>query len=311
MAISSEHNVKVLPVLQAVAELGSLTAAAKRLLVSQPYVSHLIGDTERQLGVQLVERSKKPATLTAAGRYYCDGLARLAQDADKLSWQMAALAAHRAGSLTVGFGETSTVRAMVALITAFSQRCAGYHLDVHEQASWTVFHEMLAGNADAYLGVEPALHLPVYRHCFSRKKVALVGPRTADLPPRISELSQLRFLTDQPVITYDPSSVLDQYMRRLFEQAEVPVRAQVQLLNVNTVQQLAARGAAWALVPVDRPLALSPQAAIIPVAPELLSLPVVIACKKGQETRPELDCLISTVEDVHVGLADQSEVPSY
>ncbi|WP_461225553.1 LysR family transcriptional regulator [Lacticaseibacillus suihuaensis] len=302
MGIANEHTVKIRPVLQAVAELGSLTAAAKHLLVSQPYISHLIADTEKQLGVQLVDRSRKPATLTYAGRFYLDGLDNLEQSADKLAWHMAAIAQHREGNLTVGFGETSTVRAIVGLIAAFAQRSAGYHLDVHENTSWAVFKEMLDGHCDAYLGVEPALHMPVFTDVFARKTMALVGPRTTGLPARITELADLRFLTDRTVVTYDPTSVLDQYMRQLFERAEVPLRSQIQLLNVNTIQQLAARGTAWALVPVDRPLTLSPQAAIIPIDPALMSLPVVVACKKGHERRPEIQSLIAEVHSVAAAL---------
>lgn len=52
----------------AVAEAGSFTAAARRLGVGQPAVSHAVARLESALGVEVMERSTRGLTLTAAGR---------------------------------------------------------------------------------------------------------------------------------------------------------------------------------------------------------------------------------------------------
>ncbi len=52
----------------AVAESGSFTAAARRLGVGQPATSHAVARLESALGAQLLERSTRGLTLTAAGR---------------------------------------------------------------------------------------------------------------------------------------------------------------------------------------------------------------------------------------------------
>ncbi len=51
-----------------VVEQGSFTAAARRLNLSQPAVSIQIRDLEDRCGVQLIERSGRRPTLTAAGQ---------------------------------------------------------------------------------------------------------------------------------------------------------------------------------------------------------------------------------------------------
>lgn len=54
----------------AVARCGSVTAAAEELVVTQPSVSAAVAALERELGVQLMERSGRHLVPTAAGRAY-------------------------------------------------------------------------------------------------------------------------------------------------------------------------------------------------------------------------------------------------
>jgi DNA-binding transcriptional LysR family regulator len=63
-----EVNLRQLEYFVAIAERGSLTAAADALLVSQPSLSQQIRALERELGGELVERLPRGVRLTAAGQ---------------------------------------------------------------------------------------------------------------------------------------------------------------------------------------------------------------------------------------------------
>ena len=57
----------------AVAEEGSFTAAARRVHITQQVLSTQIQQLETILGVQLLERSSRGASVTAAGASFLDG----------------------------------------------------------------------------------------------------------------------------------------------------------------------------------------------------------------------------------------------
>jgi DNA-binding transcriptional LysR family regulator len=60
-------DLRALQVFEAVCTTGSMTAAARRFGMTQPAVSHTIGELERSLGVGLIDRRLRPLGLTPAG----------------------------------------------------------------------------------------------------------------------------------------------------------------------------------------------------------------------------------------------------
>ena len=59
-----------LKVFETVAELGSFTAAARKLGISQPAVSQHINELEKQMQTKLVARSRAEVSLTDDGRKF-------------------------------------------------------------------------------------------------------------------------------------------------------------------------------------------------------------------------------------------------
>jgi DNA-binding transcriptional LysR family regulator len=59
-----------LETLLAVVDRGAFTAASEQLHRSQSRVSAHIAALERDLGVRLIDRTRRPATLTAAGKVF-------------------------------------------------------------------------------------------------------------------------------------------------------------------------------------------------------------------------------------------------
>lgn len=96
--------------------------AAVRLRISQPSLSVQIRKLEHQLGAQLLERTSRQVTLTAAGVVLLDEAERLLAGAERLA--EVTRAAHRGGEghLIVGFQANAAAELTPRILAAFQTR---------------------------------------------------------------------------------------------------------------------------------------------------------------------------------------------
>ena len=125
-------KLRALHYLAAAAAEKSFSGAARVLDVSVPAVAKMINALEKQLGVQLFERSARGLTMTAGGASYLEACApALAQltDADE---QARALAVRLKGTLVVGVQHVIARGCLTAALPRFHARHPDIHLDVRD-----------------------------------------------------------------------------------------------------------------------------------------------------------------------------------
>ena len=76
-------NLDQLRALLEVVELGSFSAAARRLNLTQPAISLQIRELERRFGVQLIERLGKQAHATVPGRALVEAAQRIFHECER------------------------------------------------------------------------------------------------------------------------------------------------------------------------------------------------------------------------------------
>lgn len=85
-----------------IAEEGSITAAAKKLNMSQPPLSRQMGQLEDSLGVQLFERGRRQIRLTGAGRLLHARSHEILGLTEKTAKEVSALNSGVAGEISIG-----------------------------------------------------------------------------------------------------------------------------------------------------------------------------------------------------------------
>src|SRR5690348_3783498 len=95
-------NLDQLRTLAEVAALGSFSAAARRLNLSQPAVSQHIRELELRFGVPLIERFGKRARVTAPGRELIEHADRIFRECDAATGTMRRYRDGWLGSVHIG-----------------------------------------------------------------------------------------------------------------------------------------------------------------------------------------------------------------
>ena len=88
---------------RAVAEFGSVTAAARRLHISQSSISEQIGDLEDELGCALLDRSGRQVRLTAQGQVFLEEARRTLDAAQRAIEVTRRSMRGEVGTLAIGF----------------------------------------------------------------------------------------------------------------------------------------------------------------------------------------------------------------
>lgn len=129
----------------AVARLGSVTAAAQRLHLTQGTVSQQLGRLEDLLGERLLERDHRGARLTPFGtRALAQAERLLAAQAE--AWQ--ALRPGTAVPVRLGLPPDLIRRWMPAILAGFEARCPGVEVQLRSATSPALAQAMAAGELD-------------------------------------------------------------------------------------------------------------------------------------------------------------------
>jgi DNA-binding transcriptional LysR family regulator len=137
-----------LRVIDAVCRHGSVTAAAKELLYTQPSISHHLSRLETQLGAQLVQRVGRGIRLTPAGRLLADRAAEIIGRVDSATTELSALVGLNVGRVRLA-GFNSVMSALVPqAATVLAQQHPGVQLGLTDTHPEEALQQLRAGHVD-------------------------------------------------------------------------------------------------------------------------------------------------------------------
>jgi LysR family transcriptional regulator of abg operon len=144
----------------AVADLGSLRAAARHLNISQSAISKSVQQLERELDVPLFERHKRGAVLTPMGALFVQ---RARAASGELTRAQEEISQHRGiglGHITIGLSTMPQIALLPSVIGPFMQRYPEVRLAIVEALGFhSVEAQLRNGSVDVYVGVAPTARL--------------------------------------------------------------------------------------------------------------------------------------------------------
>ncbi|MGW6061645.1 LysR family transcriptional regulator [Streptomyces sp. NPDC055189] len=233
----------------AVAEEGSVTAAAELLHVAQPSVSQQIRGLERDLGVKLFARTPSGLVPTVVGRAFL----REAEVAVRASRRARATAQAGADELVgelvvsvqMGFG----ARQLPGALGALRRRCPRLEVTVFEEPSSAELEQLgRRGVLDLAL-MAACEQSPDDAHHLGDEEFVVV--LAAGHPQLAADRVELRALQGEPWVRFDRDSALDAVLLNLLRDSDLAPTTAARVSQTATAVRWAAQGLGATLVPAS------------------------------------------------------------
>lgn len=214
--------------LVAAIEEGSLRAAGKRLGVSQPALTKLIRELERELATTLLVRSTTGVVATAQGMVMYERAVAAERELLQAVEQIRQLDGHMTGALTIGAVPLAVMLLVPETLRTFGSAFPGIQLRISEELYIAQLTRLRKGEVDIALGPLPP-ELPPGEFVVETLMPITMVPVVRKGDP-LARASSLRELVSAPWV-YTGASSDSGYARTFFELHGLPAPPAGALVN--------------------------------------------------------------------------------
>jgi DNA-binding transcriptional LysR family regulator len=277
-------NLDQLGAFAAVIELGSFSAAAERLQLTQPAVSLQVRQLEKRLGTLLVERVGRRARPTAAGAALLPHAAHLD---DAVAAALDAVGAHAAGvagRVRLGTGATACIFLLPPILRDLRRRFPELELTVTTGNTAEIVKAVDENSIDLALVTLPAAGRALVLTPVLDDEFVAVAPRGTVLPARVSAAALAR----QPLLLFEPGGNTRRITDAWFARSGVALKPVMSLGSVEAIKELVAAGLGWAVLPqmAVRKEQARGSFAVRPLAPRLKRTLALVVRRDKRLQRP-------------------------
>ena len=271
----------------AIAEHGSLRAAARHLGIAQPTLTHELADLERELGAPLFERRSKGMIATRLGEAFVKRATAILNDVRRAQDEVEQLRGNPVGQVTVGLSIAAHLWLLPKVLDPFRRRFSKVHLHIIEGFYPTLEQGLLDGSVDFYVGPDPGHKLPRTL----QKTILLAGRRAVLCRSKhpLAHATSLKELVGAEWITTSITPKAEKELGALFRRYDLPepklaLRSQSALTLLTCLAHsdlLAMAPAQWTMSPFANRVLTA-----VPVKEELSAPPIIAVTRADVPPSP-------------------------
>lgn len=244
-------NEKHMQYILAVLREGSVTAAAKKLYISQPSLSQAIKAAEVSLGAPIFDRTTEPMTLTPAGQLYVEAARQISAINRNLSGQIEELKHEDFGTLRFGIPVQRSMELLPLLYSRFSEQFPHVTLELSEQGSADLEQSVLEGRVDIACMTTSPKHEELYYELLKEEHLVLLANRRCAIAGRIPSGTPIDILEarDETFICSRPGHSVRALQDSLFISREIKPKIGLETVSIEVGKRVAATAEAVMICP--------------------------------------------------------------
>ena len=199
-------NLKHAQYIMTILQEGSITAAAKKLFISQPSLSQVVKLAETNLGAPVFNRSTDPISLTPAGEKYVEAAKQILAIQQNLEREIEEIRTEEHGKIRFGIPVQRGMQLLPLALPPFFEKYPHVDIEILEQGSSRMEDLVLNGSVDLACMTTVARREELSYHLLESEELVLLAAGTTDLAKRIpsgtpisiTEAGHERFISNKP-----------------------------------------------------------------------------------------------------------------
>lgn len=167
-----------------IVEEGSITAAARKLYISQPSLSQMLRQIEKENGLELLDRSTVPLKLTYAGEKYLECARAVLTASEKLENQLKDIREENSGHLRLGFSIQRGMRLFPRIMPYFSTRYPNVSFELREAGSAKLEELLRYGEIDLAFAAMDSTSARFDYRLIEKERIGILAGNGAGLTKR-------------------------------------------------------------------------------------------------------------------------------
>ena len=266
-------QLRTLEIFCAVAEQRSFSKAAAAHQLTQSAVSQAMQHLEESLGVKLIDRSKRPLVLTAAGQKFLRGVRGVLKSYDRLEQEVRSISKQLSGLVTIGTVYSVGLSYLPEATEEFERLHPGVDVKAEFGSSQRVVEMTIEGEVDFGLVSFPKSTKDL--HCVLWQKEPMRLVCSSDHPLAKRHEVNLLELKGMEMVGFDRNLPLRQEIDRCLAKSNVAVNVCMEFDNADSMIRA---------IQANRGIGIVPEAAVRrETATGSLR---VVACRELRMTRP-------------------------
>jgi DNA-binding transcriptional LysR family regulator len=282
--------------LVAIAEHGSLRAAARHLGIAQPTLTRSLSELERELGAPLFERRSKGMVTTALGQAFVRRSTAILNDVRHAKEEFEQLRGNAIGSVAIGLSIVAHLQLLTKVLRPFRRSYPRVRLRVMEAFYPSLELGLQDGGTDFYIGPDADLNLPPALH----KETLLTGRRTVlcRINHPLIGATSLKQLVDAEWITTSITAKAENELGDLFKRHGLPApNLALQCQSALTLLTCLANSDLLAMAPSQWTESFANHiVTTIPVKEDLSAPSIVVVKRSGVPLSPAAEHLLDLMK---------------
>ena len=244
-------NLKYAPAILTIVQEGSITAASKKLFVSQPALSQTIRQVEEELGAPIFTRDTRHIELTQVGKLYIESVRQIQMIDQNLHARVSDSKDEVVGTFRLGISVQRGLQLLPLVIPEFISMYPLVRIQLREEGSGMLERRVLEGQCDLGFVTTASKRDQLTYALIENEQLMLVAATTTELARRFPDGTPVDIAEAQHenFVSMTEGHSVRAIQDKLFEKYGLSPQILLETHNMEAAKRIAARANAVFLVP--------------------------------------------------------------